>query len=128
MSVRGLTTAATLWVAAAIGMASGAGYYTAAVTGTVLTLFALWPLRLGAYTMIERFRPEEQRFIVELPEGQSVSPLLHEIEARGAHVEHFELEQVRDRRVVTLEVNPISEELVAGITDLEYVIGARWHR
>ena len=30
LSVRGLTTAASLWVVAAIGMASGAGYYSAA--------------------------------------------------------------------------------------------------
>ena len=35
ISVRGLTTAATLWVAAAIGMAAGAGYYPGAVIGTV---------------------------------------------------------------------------------------------
>src|SRR5881227_2331649 len=33
LSVRGLTTAATLWVVAAIGMASGAGYYWPAVAG-----------------------------------------------------------------------------------------------
>src|SRR5206468_4649217 len=31
LSVRGLTTAATLWVVAAIGLAAGAGYYSAAV-------------------------------------------------------------------------------------------------
>jgi putative Mg2+ transporter-C (MgtC) family protein len=126
--VRGLTTAATLWVVAAIGMASGAGYYTAAITGTVLTLFALWPLRLGAYTVIERFRPLEKRVVVELKRGQSALALLEAIEARGGHVQHFELEEERDRRVVTLEVEPISEELVAGITDLDYVIGARWRR
>jgi putative Mg2+ transporter-C (MgtC) family protein len=40
-SVRGLTTAACLWVAAAIGMASGAGQYMVASTTTVLCpLFA----------------------------------------------------------------------------------------
>ena len=128
MSVRGLTTAATLWVVAAIGMASGAGYYTAAVTGTVVTIIALWPLRAGAYAMIERFRPEQNRFTVDLKGGQSALPLFQAIELRGGHVQHFELAQQRDRRVVTLEVEPISEELVVGITDLDYVIGARWHR
>jgi uncharacterized membrane protein YhiD involved in acid resistance len=109
-------------------MACGAGYYAAAITATVLTIVALWPLRVGAHTVIERFRPEEKRFVVEMQEGQSALPLLHEIEARGSHVQHFELAEERDRRVITLEVEPISEELVAGITDLEYVIGARWHR
>src|SRR5438132_387596 len=44
ISVRGLTTAASLWIVAAIGMAAGAGFYWPAVAGTLLTLFALWPL------------------------------------------------------------------------------------
>jgi putative Mg2+ transporter-C (MgtC) family protein len=41
LSVRGLTTAATLWVVAAIGMACGAGWYWAALVTTALTIFAL---------------------------------------------------------------------------------------
>jgi putative Mg2+ transporter-C (MgtC) family protein len=40
-SVTGLTTAATLWVVAAIGIAAGAGSYTLAVAGTVLVMLAL---------------------------------------------------------------------------------------
>lgn len=43
--VRGLTTAAGLWVAAAIGMAAGAGFYITAVGGGVLTLIILVVLR-----------------------------------------------------------------------------------
>jgi putative Mg2+ transporter-C (MgtC) family protein len=39
--VRGLTTAATIWVSAAIGMACGAGMVVLAVTMTVLQLLAL---------------------------------------------------------------------------------------
>ena len=34
LSVRGLTTAATLWLVAGIGMACGAGYYGPALIGT----------------------------------------------------------------------------------------------
>lgn len=37
--VIGLTTASGLWVTAAIGMATGYGFYLLAVTGTFLTLF-----------------------------------------------------------------------------------------
>ncbi|HYX76637.1 MAG TPA: MgtC/SapB family protein, partial [Gaiellaceae bacterium] len=44
--VRGLTTAATLWVVAAIGMATGAGYYSGAVITTALVILSLWPLRI----------------------------------------------------------------------------------
>ena len=39
--VHGLTTAATAWVNAAIGMAAGMGNYSAALVGTILTLGVL---------------------------------------------------------------------------------------
>ncbi len=42
--VTGLTTAAGLWVAAAIGMSAGAGSYWLAVLGTTVTLGALYGL------------------------------------------------------------------------------------
>ncbi len=76
LSVRGLTTAATLWVVAAIGMACGAGYYWPAAAATVLTLLALWPLRLLAYRLIEQIKPEENRVTVELKEGEPLTRLL----------------------------------------------------
>jgi putative Mg2+ transporter-C (MgtC) family protein len=40
-SVRGLTTAASIWVTAAIGIMVGAGFYSAALAATVLTLITL---------------------------------------------------------------------------------------
>ncbi|HTI40718.1 MAG TPA: MgtC/SapB family protein [Vicinamibacterales bacterium] len=40
-SIRGLTTAATIWVNAAIGMAAGLGAYAAAAAGATLTLVVL---------------------------------------------------------------------------------------
>ena len=40
-SVKGLTTAATLWFTAAVGLAIGAGYYIGAVGSTVLALIVL---------------------------------------------------------------------------------------
>jgi putative Mg2+ transporter-C (MgtC) family protein len=39
-SIRGITTAAGIWMAAAIGMAVGMGYYVIALAGTVLAIFA----------------------------------------------------------------------------------------
>jgi putative Mg2+ transporter-C (MgtC) family protein len=43
-SIRGLTTAASLWTAAAIGMAAGAGEWVIAAVGTSIVIFSLWPL------------------------------------------------------------------------------------
>ena len=124
LSVRGLTTAATLWVVAAVGMSCGAGYYWPALAVTVLTIFALWPLRLIAYRTIERIKPEENRLVVELKEGQPVGPFLAQLH----DLRHFELNEELDRRVLQLELPQIDEELVARLSDLDYVIGVRWHR
>ena len=44
--VRGLTTAASLWATAGIGLAAGAHMYVVAAAATVLTLFALEVLTL----------------------------------------------------------------------------------
>jgi putative Mg2+ transporter-C (MgtC) family protein len=44
-SIRGLTTAASLWVTAAIGMAAGASAYGVAIVGTFIAIFSLWPLQ-----------------------------------------------------------------------------------
>lgn len=45
-SIRGLTTAGSLWVVAAVGMAAGAGAVFVAVAGTLIALIALWPLHV----------------------------------------------------------------------------------
>ncbi|NLJ80990.1 MAG: MgtC/SapB family protein [Firmicutes bacterium] len=41
INVRGLTTAASLWIVAGIGLASGAGFYYGAVLASFLTMLAL---------------------------------------------------------------------------------------
>ncbi|MCK4531507.1 MAG: MgtC/SapB family protein [Candidatus Aenigmarchaeota archaeon] len=43
--VRGLTTAAELWVLAAIGLAIGLGFYFAALITTLIIIFILIPLK-----------------------------------------------------------------------------------
>jgi putative Mg2+ transporter-C (MgtC) family protein len=43
--IKGLTTAASLWVVAAIGLAVGCGFYTASLTTAALTFIVLFFLR-----------------------------------------------------------------------------------
>ncbi|HEV3139672.1 MAG TPA: MgtC/SapB family protein [Vicinamibacterales bacterium] len=62
--VHGLTTAATAWVNAAIGMAAGTGNYAAAMIGTLLTLLILVVLPpienyFDKLAGIERRRPQQ---------------------------------------------------------------------
>jgi putative Mg2+ transporter-C (MgtC) family protein len=42
--IRNLTTAASIWVVAAIGMLVGSGFYIAAGSGTLITIVVLWAL------------------------------------------------------------------------------------
>jgi putative Mg2+ transporter-C (MgtC) family protein len=43
-NVRGLTTAASLWVVASVGVAAGTGAYFVAAAGAAIAMIALWPL------------------------------------------------------------------------------------
>lgn len=43
--VKGLTTAASLWITAAIGLSVGCGFYVAGVFATILVIFILFFLR-----------------------------------------------------------------------------------
>jgi len=130
LSVRGLTTAATLWVVAAIGLAAGAGYYSAAVITTGVALVSLWPLRIAAFHIMRRFRAETGRLLVQLPTGESPAPVIEELERRGGRIETMELSQEADRRnlAFTLELprEHDAHEVVAGVADVEHVLEVRW--
>jgi len=55
--IHGLTTAATIWLAAAIGMCCGAGYYFLAGTSTVITFLVLLGLApIDSYLAEQRKR------------------------------------------------------------------------
>jgi putative Mg2+ transporter-C (MgtC) family protein len=130
LSIRGLTTAATLWVVAAIGLASGAGYYSAAVITTLVALFSLWPLRILAHTVTSRVRPETGRLVVQLPAGTSPGDLISELERLGGRVHAVEVSHEADRRTVLLDVvlpaRAESAVVVARLADLEDVLEVRW--
>jgi len=130
LSVRGLTTAATLWVVAAVGLAAGAGYYSVAVITTGLVLVALYPLRIVAYKMLSPFRPEDGRLLVALPAGEPPGRVVDEIERLGARISSLDVIQEGDRRLLELDVvlprDTAVPHLVSRIADLENVAEVRW--
>ena len=130
LSVRGLTTAATLWVVAAVGLAAGAGYYSVAVITTAIVLIALYPLRIIAFKILSRFRPEDGRLLVALPAGEPPGRIVDEVERLGARISSLDVTQEGDRRRLELDVvlprdTPIPR-LVSRIADLENVAEVRW--
>ena len=130
LSVRGLTTAATLWVVAAVGLAAGAGYYSVAVITTAPVLIALYPLRIIAYKILSRFRPEDGRLLVAVAAGEPPGRIVDEVERLGARISSLDVTQEGDRRRLELDVVlprdlPIPR-LVSDIADLENVAEVRW--
>ena len=129
LSVRGLTTAATLWLVAAIGMASGAGYYSAAVIATAAALLTLGPLRTMSYHLVGRVRPRTDRLLVEIPAGGSPAPIIDVIERHAGRVLSMEVTQEGDRRSVVVDVQlheSAAPFVVAGVADVDGVFEVRW--
>ena len=131
LSVRGLTTAATLWLSAAIGMASGAGYWEAAVIATVGALITLWPLRIVAHRTMKYLRPgDEQRLVVGLELGQGAAPVLAALEDLGGSVSQFQLSETRGGRELVATVDfPTRIEastLAQRLAEVEHVTGVSW--
>ncbi len=100
-SVRGLTTAASIWITATIGIVLGAGYYLAAFTGTLLTLITLaifnriidvLPMRRYAYLNIRFQRDDawgEVSTTAFLQKFQlTVSSMSYKLEAKGRTISY----------------------------------------
>ncbi|HZS30235.1 MAG TPA: MgtC/SapB family protein [Gaiellaceae bacterium] len=130
LSVRGLTTAATLWLVAAIGMAAGAGYWDGALIATLGALLTLGPLRVVAFRLLSRFRPALDRLLVEIPAGGSPVPIIEAIERQGARVLSLDIAQEGDRRSVAVDVElppgtgPVA--VVAAVAEIDGVLEVQW--
>ena len=132
LSVRGLTTAAGLWVAAAIGMACGAGFFEGALLATGIVLVGLGPLRwIERQALRPRLSPSAVARI-DLAPGSPVAPVLEALERLGARPGRIELEDEDDRRRLEVEVElpagSSSGAIVEGLGALESVSRVRLDR
>ncbi len=121
LSVRGLTTAASIWITAAIGVLMGSGLYYPAVVGTVATLGILaafrWfenriPSHLFAHHRIRFNRddvmPEETLRAILARHGFSVSGLSYRLTEDGRHFEYRMTIRTSDEGNFTLLAKSLS--------------------
>ena len=129
LSIRGVTTAAGLWVAAAIGMAVGAGYWGAALIGTGVVLVGLGPLRMAEGWVVRR-RREGGTLEIDLRPEEPLAPVLSVLEGRRARVSKIHLEEEETGRELRIEVRMppgvSGRDLVEELTRLDEVTGVRW--
>lgn len=102
-SVVGLTTAATLWVVAAIGMAVGARAYLEAVGTTFLVILVL--ILLGRFeTTLIRARSETALQLTLEPNPSTLAMVQDTLEGAGLDVDTLALEKSADSYVVSFAI------------------------
>ena len=80
-TIRGLTTAASLWLVAAIGMAAAAGFWKGAVIATIVALISLRPLERMKVTAIPQ--RGASHLVVQLAEDGTAGDVLDAVERAG---------------------------------------------
>ena len=101
-TVRGLTTAATLWVVAGIGMAAGAGYYLGALVTTLVVLLALIFLKVVERSLGEKLMTSMEISMPTKP-GQ-LARVQGVFEILGISLKNLEMDSEDERLVLRVTV------------------------
>lgn len=101
INIKGLTTAASLWVVAAVGVAIGAGEYGLGVVATAIVILSLWPMRKLA-TAVGIRASHTHRLELELEPDASVAALLAHLEGHGGDIASARVTEEDDLRRVEL--------------------------
>jgi putative Mg2+ transporter-C (MgtC) family protein len=111
-TVRGLTTAASLWTVAAVGMAAGAGAWIVAVTVTVIAIVSLWPLRLVTERVIGRDR-HHVRLRLWAADPAVLARLVSVIEKQQGSIAHLATRGVGGGRM-EIDVEVVTADVESG--------------
>ena len=85
--VRGLTTAAGLWVTSAIGMTAGAGMYVLSIATTVLVLLCLEAL----YFILQHFGTRNITVTFSTPKEENTQPVLQRLRDKEIIIDSYEM-------------------------------------
>jgi putative Mg2+ transporter-C (MgtC) family protein len=93
ISVRGLTTAASLWVVAAIGLAIGAGAYVLGVATTAITVLALLVLRPVRGWLVRGLKQEHEEFVIQAGPELELDDLVRRVKGEVDRIDHVRVEE-----------------------------------
>jgi len=130
LSVRGMTTAATLWMAAALGIALGCGLYAEGAIAVGLALAALILLQV----LSRRLQRAHRRFVrVDYERGAgTLGPIVRELEGVSTTPVRIRIRDEEGNRTAVLEVTtsdtPALEGILASILHRPEVRDASVHR
>jgi len=102
LTIHGLTTAACLWVAAAIGMAIGGGYYQIGILATVIALFFLIIL-----SQLEKFFKRDTYKILSITTANDldISKIVDNLKCRKIKVLLFDFKKDYDSGLTTAKLS-----------------------
>jgi putative Mg2+ transporter-C (MgtC) family protein len=130
-SVRGLTTAASLWVVAGIGLAVGSGLYYGAILTTLLTIVALFIFSRIEHAMIRK--DWYRTIIIETKEGLDQLKKIREALAEyRTDITDFEVDRTADganmvlRFGLKLYETKCAGQIVEQIGRMDGVKSIRW--
>ncbi|MDY7035776.1 MAG: MgtC/SapB family protein [Thermodesulfobacteriota bacterium] len=108
-SVKGLTTAAGMWMITAVGLAVGSGYFVPAILVTIFSLFSLYVLRY-----IKTFFNRDIQTTITLV-SDDVGGQLKRIEAimkkyPFSSIQFVNFDRMLDQGTITFRINLISKE------------------
>ena len=122
-SIRGLTTAASLWAVAAIGLAAGLGSFFAATVTAVALIFSLVLLRSPRRWVRQRLARHVQTAVIRMETGANPSGVVAELhETPGLDVHSLSVRRQEDHLVVEAD---LKVDATADISDIVGVVAAR---
>lgn len=133
VTVRGLTTAAGMWVTAAIGVAVGLGYWPAAIATTVMTVAALFGFKRLERRLLRQLKPGRYEFVIDALPELRFAELTEVLESRRCKIDSARTdtsEEGNHHMVLALRLPPRTapHEIAEALRDLAAVTNVDWAR
>lgn len=133
VTVRGLTTAAGLWVTAAVGMAVGFGYWEAAIATTAMTVAALFGFKRVERRLLRQLKPGRYEFMIEASAELRLAELTESLETRRCKIDAVSIETAEEGNfqiVLGLRLPPRTppHEIAEAMRKLPAVTSVDWTR
>jgi putative Mg2+ transporter-C (MgtC) family protein len=131
LTVKGLTTAASIWATASVGVAIGAGRYVLGVGGAVLVVGTLFALRRVS-DLLQRWGVSREEFVLATVPGFDTQRVVDLVRGERADLRALERQEGEDgdRMVLLVKLRPRyrPEQLIDALGRLEGVRQVEWER
>jgi putative Mg2+ transporter-C (MgtC) family protein len=129
LTVKGVTTAASIWATASVGVAVGAGSYVLAIGGAVLVVSTLFGLR-SVGNLLQRWGVSREEYVIMTHPDFAVERIVEVVRGERADLRGLERQDTDDggRVVLLVKLRPRyqPEQLLDAIGQLDGVRHVEW--